>query len=59
MVFGRQVIAQNSQGAQVNRTRLQQAENHRKTSRQPRRRNPMESLAFTETKAPKAVVEKR
>jgi hypothetical protein len=52
MVFWSEVVAQNPQRAEVNRTTFEQLENDWKTPSQPSCRNPMKSLAFTKPKAP-------
>jgi hypothetical protein len=59
VIVAGEVIAQDSEGAQVNRTGLEELENHRKAPRETRGGEPVEGFAFTEPDSPQAVVEHR
>ena len=59
MVLEREVVAQDAKCAEVDRTSLEQFENHGKSPSQTRRGDPVKGLAFTQPHAPKAVVKER
>jgi hypothetical protein len=57
MVFGRQVVAQDAQRAQMNRPRAEQLENYWEPPPEASRGNSMKGLAFAQPEPTQAIIE--